>query len=314
MLVISAALTVVAWIAERFRIADGISSRKDSFLFASMLLMEFAICECFFISRFVQYREILFIIGTTGSFFVMLLSLWLYERLSAALKRQREQENEGRFIDRKTEMETVYREMLRQQHDLRHRIEAVEQILAVEDIDEEISKKVKSLLNSKDIREMFCTGSMAVDAVLRNKLAVMNNAGICFKFREYPLLPLPVSEDRLCLLLSNLLDNAIEGVMQLSPASTKRNIELCFFKSWDMLFIDCINDMDETQLKKKGNVFLSTKSNPEMHGYGIPSMQRIVNEEKGDIRFETEHGQFIVHIMLPGGDPDPAYMLPMYKQ
>ena len=103
------------------------------------------------------------------------------------------------------------------------------------------------------------------------------------------------------MLLGNLLDNAIEGVMRLPASNPTRTIHLSFSKVWEMLFISCTNDIDEKQIKRHGSEFVSTKEHPELHGFGTKSMKKIVYDAGGTIDFNIEHGKFSVEIML-GGD------------
>lgn len=102
------------------------------------------------------------------------------------------------------------------------------------------------------------------------------------------------------MLLGNLLDNAIEGVMRLPASAPSRNIRLAFSKVWDMLFITCENDADISKIRRQGETFLSTKDQPVLHGFGTENMKQIVRKAGGTIEFETVHNQFTVQIMLGG--------------
>ena len=101
----------------------------------------------------------------------------------------------------------------------------------------------------------------------------------------------------------NLLDNAIEGVMRLPATSPSRNVRLEFSKVWDMLFISCRNDADISKIKRHGETFVSTKEQPEIHGFGTENMRRIVNKAGGTIEFDVEMNQFVVQIMIGGSPP-----------
>ena len=141
---------------------------------------------------------------------------------------------------------------------------------------------------------------MAVDAILKAKYAVMDNVEITFDFVEYPLEPLPIPEQEFCMLLGNLLDNAIEGVMRLPASAPSRHIRLAFSKVWDMLFITCENDADISKIRRQGETFISTKDQPALHGFGTENMKQIVSKAGGTIEFETTNNQFTVQIMLGG--------------
>ena len=300
----NAALTVVFNIAARFSKVDHIISFKETILFILMLLLCFMINECFFIARLSGHEGTVLLIGSACSFVVMILTMVLYERLTETTRKQRQTELEAQtaqlVMEHQEELKGIYKNMLAEQHDLRHRVAAAEEILSSAAIDDEDRRHALELLKKPDQLKLFITGNVAVDAILKAKSTVMENAGITFEFVEYPLMPLPISEQNFCMLLGNLLDNAIEGVMRLPAANSSRGIRLAFSKVWSMLFITCTNDADETKLKRRGEEFLTTKEHPELHGFGTKSMKKIVEEAGGTIEFEVARGKFTVHIMLGG--------------
>lgn len=303
----NAALTVVFNIAARFGKVDHIISFKETFLFILMLLLCFMMNECFFIARLSGHEGNVLLIGSACSFVVMILTMVLYERLTETTRKQRQSELEAQtarlVTEHQEELKGIYKNMLAEQHDLRHRVAAAEEMLSSAMINDEDRRHVLELLKKSDHPKPFITGNVAVDAILKAKSTVMENAGIAFEFVEYSLTSLPISEQNFCMLLGNLLDNAIEGVMRLPASSSSRGIRLAFSKVWSMLFITCTNDVDETKLKRCGEDFLTTKEHPELHGFGTKSMKKIVAESGGTIEFEVGQGKFTVHIMLAGSAP-----------
>ena len=237
----------------------------------------------------------------------MILTMVLYERLTETTRKQRQSELEAQtarlVTEHQEELKGIYKNMLAEQHDLRHRVAAAEEMLSSATINDEDRRHVLELLKKSGHPKPFITGNVAVDAILKAKSTVMENAGITFEFVEYSLTSLPISEQNFCMLLGNLLDNAIEGVMRLPASSSSRGIRLAFSKVWSMLFITCTNDVDETKLKRCGEDFLTTKEHPELHGFGTKSMKKIVEESGGTIEFEVGQGKFTVHIMLAGSAP-----------
>ena len=62
-----------------------------------------------------------------------------------------------------------------------------------------------------------------------------------------------------------------------------------------MFFIEISNSHSGNIIKSKGN-FISSKKDKDMHGYGLKSVKRIVNEYEGEITFNEKNDQFIVSI------------------
>ncbi len=298
----NAALTMVMNIVARIKKVKAIINKFEMILFLLILILSYIINECFFIARFSEIDQNSLLIGTICSFVLMVLTMILYERMTFVVQKQKQSELAAQtaqlISEHQDELKSIYKKMLAEQHDLRHRVVAAEELLSSGKFDENQTKHVLGLL--RDCKEMptFLSGNMAVDAILKAKYAVMTNAGITFEFVEYPLEPLPISEHDFCMLLGNLLDNAIEGVMRLPKLAPSRHIRLAFSKVWDMLFITCENDADISKIRRQGEVFVSTKDQPAMHGFGTESMKSIVSKAGGTIEFETTHNQFTVQIML----------------
>lgn len=303
----NAAITVVLCIAARITHARTMMAQWEVALFLVMLLLCFAISEFCFIARVSEDNRMMLVAGSASAFVLMILIIVLYEHMTQSVRKQKQAEMAAQTIqlriEHQDELREIYASMMAQEHDMRHRIAAVEELLTGTVIQEDQRQKLTSLLeDSSDSRsQVFLTGSMAADAILTAKAAIMEKAGIQFVLTEYPLTNLPLSEQDFCVLLGNLLDNAIEGVMALPSEAKSRSIHLAFSKVSDMLFISCKNDADLSKVRRRGDQFLSTKSRPELHGFGIDSMRDIVKKANGTIDIDTRNGKFAVEIMLGDG-------------
>ena len=58
-----------------------------------------------------------------------------------------------------------------------------------------------------------------------------------------------------------------------------------------MLFVEIANSTDQIP-ERKDRRFLTRKKNPSLHGYGLKSVERIVEEHEGVISYETKDGRF----------------------
>lgn len=303
----NAAITVVMNIVARINKAKHFVARKEMLLFIAMLLMCFGINECFFIARISSQNGRTLLVGSACSFVSMILVMLLYERMTETIQKQQQSEMTAQTVQmlnkQQDELKSIYKNMLAEQHDLRHRVAAAEEMLAASTLDDKRRNDVLQLLQQDRPSRLFVTGSMAADAILKVKSTVMENAGITFEFEEYPLMPLPVPEQSFCMLLGNLLDNAIEGVMRLPASTPSRKVKLRFSKVWNMLFITCTNDADCSNVKRYGDEFISTKDHPELHGFGTRNMKKIVDAAAGTIEYRIKPNEFTVEIMLGGTPP-----------
>ena len=296
--------TMIATVCNIGRKGGTVSFRITA-CFLLSLLAQFAAAECFFVIR-VQASEYmpLAMYGSLGLFISMILTVSLYEMMisEAEEKRQLELETQTTHLieAHHEELRTIYSNMLSTQHDLRHRIAAAEAILSKKE--NSSSQEAIDMLKETNVLNEFITGSIGIDAILAAKKSVMKEAGINFIFYPCPLSELPISENDFVVLMSNILDNAIEAVMRLPSSASSRQIQLSLSRTWDIFSISCENDMNMEYLQQKNGVFISSKSQPDLHGYGTRSIQRIVDKAGGLVDFIYDHNHFAVKIMLPMGD------------
>ena len=273
--------------------------------FLLSLVVQLAAAECFFMIRIQNTDISLTAYGSLGMLLSMILTVALHEIMIRQTEKQMELEVESqtnRLIHaHQEELQTVYSNILSNQHDLRHRITAAEQLLA--DQQTKASTEVIELLRDTDVLfQEYVTGNVSVDAILASKVAVMRRSGIEFTFYPTPLEKLPLSERQFTVMLSNILDNAIEGVMRLPSDSCSREIKLILSRNWDIFSVICENDMNpETVLIKDGD-FVSSKENPFMHGFGTRSVRKMVENAGGMVDYSAQNRKFIVNVMLPMED------------
>lgn len=303
----NASITVTLNIVARIRKVAHEISPRETILFITMLLLCLVTNECFFSARSSDDADIVPVIGSACTFVVMLFTMILYDRMAFvarnAWRTDFSAKTQQMTSSYQHDLQNMYQQMLSQQHDIRHRITAAEEILAHSKISEEDRGQVMTLLQESKENRLYVTGFLSVDALLQVKSTVMQNANIAFSFREYPLTPLPISETDFCVLLGNILDNAIEGVMRLPDNDPHRSISLSFSRTWDILFIDCVNDADDSLIMKVGDDFLSTKDHPELHGFGTRSIREIAAQTGGSAEFEIRPGSFAVHVTLGSESP-----------
>ena len=178
-------------------------------------------------------------------------------------------------------------------HDIRHHILILQQY----DQDQEYGKLRDYLEKMNDEiqenRNPIFTGNRIVDFILNQKRQVAENKGIQFTTESQIIFSHPLEDKDICVLLGNLLDNAIEAAEKTKDKNPW--IRIRFEKIEEMFFIEISNSHSGNIIKSKGN-FISSKKDKDMHGYGLKSVKRIVSEYEGEITFNEKNDQFIVSI------------------
>ena len=142
-----------------------------------------------------------------------------------------------------------------------------------------------------NVETVIKTGNRMADAILNSKLSVATKNGITVKAEAKIPVSLTVSELDLCIIIGNLLDNAIDACMEL-PVE-KRLIRIYMEMKGNFLYLALTN----TSGGKKKTNFHSTKG--EGHGFGISRMDAVVEKYGGYITRASEDEAFSTEVLLP---------------
>ena len=136
------------------------------------------------------------------------------------------------------------------------------------------------------------TGSAVIDAVINRRLEVCAEKNIEMKC----LIDTRFVSDNdvdVSILLSNLLDNAIEGCSGIDYPQ----IELIVKRKKSLTYITVKNSIVRSVLNE--NPKLKTrKKDKSAHGYGIRSIKNIAEKYNGSVDFFEVNGCFITEIWL----------------
>ncbi len=109
---------------------------------------------------------------------------------------------------------------------------------------------------------------------------------------------LPVPEQDLCILLMNMLDNALEACAKVKDAD-RRSMKFHADVKNGFLSISCKNTFADKPRQDRRGRFLTSKSDDLTHGFGIPQMESVARRYHSvlDISYETD-GFFSVQTTL----------------
>ena len=192
------------------------------------------------------------------------------------------------------EVENIYRQMRGWRHDYHNHIQAM---LAMVDNPEEIRSylwKLNDDLTAVDT--VLKTGNVMVDAILNSKLSLIKNHNIKVSAKATVPDKLIVSEIDLCIIIGNLLDNALEACLR-QEETEKRFIRVYIGLFKQQLYI-CITNSTGREIKKEGKRYLSLK-NSDSHGFGLLRIDGLVKKYDGLVNRQDEAGAFVTEIFLP---------------
>lgn len=181
-------------------------------------------------------------------------------------------------------------------HDLKNHIKILE-ILAGEGRFEELTGYLDSF--KKDVERRMIptkTGCAVVDALLGDKLYQAGKQGTEMQLQLCDLSEMRLQAVDLCVILGNLLDNAIEACAAL-PGEGR--ISLRMRQEDDFYYLRVANTAGEPV--KKGRQYISGKENRDNgvgHGLGLRSVERLAHQYGGSLVTGYCDGEFTAVVRL----------------
>lgn len=141
----------------------------------------------------------------------------------------------------------------------------------------------------------YQTGNVSLDAILNSKLSLAEKAALEINCKIELCERISIPDIDLCVLVGNLIDNAVEACAALSAEQEKfLRLYICVRKS--QLYIAVTNATNEV-IRRLDQEYITKKRGS--HGYGLKRIDAIVEKYQGYIRRANEPGVFSTEIMLP---------------
>lgn len=190
--------------------------------------------------------------------------------------------------------ELMYQNARKMRHDMKHYFTTYLQLLNQGEV-ELVKEEMQKALNTKfDTENVYFMKSKQINAVINQKAMVCKEEEIPFDVQisgEFEWR----NESNIAILLSNLLDNAIEAEVK---ENEKKEMKLKMFTYKESVNIIVENRVAESVLEKNP-MLKTTKKKKQNHGIGMESIREIVKQEEGTMDISEEIGWFIIHILLP---------------
>lgn len=213
----------------------------------------------------------------------------------------------GRMIDRRTaawqnelmarhydEVQNIYKTMRGWKHDYHNHIQTMKAHLSLGQI-EELSEYLSTLdQDLAAVDTMLKTGNIMVDAILNSKLSLIKSKDIRINAKAAVPQTLAVSEIDLCVMIGNLLDNAMEACLRQEQGERFIRVYIGVLKGQLYLYVS--NSAGE--IVKENGRYRSSKINGT-HGFGLFQIDRIVEKYKGYVNRQNEEGVFATEVLLP---------------
>lgn len=233
---------------------------------------------------------------------LLLLLLWfnaVFLMMATSLNRNARLQQENQFLSmqqrRYESLRAAIEEARQARHDMRHQLNQISALAESGDMEKLKAYLAKAAARIPDLDMSFCE-NRAADSVIGYYCALAKRERVPFRAQADLPEALPVDEIDLCLVLSNLLENALEASLRTDPS--RRQIELtAYVHAGQLLLIEAKNTFDGA-VKEKDGVFRSSKR--KGNGVGIQSVRHIAEKTGGASAFTHQDGVFFAKVMLRG--------------
>ena len=192
----------------------------------------------------------------------------------------------------------MYQEKATLLHDEKHHIRMLKEMLRAEAYEE-----AQKLLNDVD-REIIESGTRVwsnhqmLDLLLNMKVGEAKKHEIDVEIRVDEMSNLFMKEADICVLFSNLLDNAIEANLKIKEPE-KRRICLIGERKGDLLIIKLSNAVNEPVVLTDGQL-VTTKEDKHVHGFGMESVKHVLKKYHGEYTITVSAKEFELVLFLVG--------------
>ncbi len=179
-------------------------------------------------------------------------------------------------------------------HDHKHDFLIMKQLESNGEYDKLSEVLDQKILESSQVKKKYYTGNVMADLVLAMKEAKAASEKIDFQTDCITLGEISAGYD-VCILLSNLLDNALEACGELKGKHPYIYVSLG--RQGRMLWFHILNSSTRAPVVKNGR-FITSKTDKPLHGYGLVSVRQIVEKYHGSIDFDYDDTYFSVKVLI----------------
>ena len=197
--------------------------------------------------------------------------------------------------DEMQHLQQQYEEISILRHDFRNGIDCLCGMIELGDCSGALAyaKRFKERKVNTILSQVQCSSTM-LNAVVNAKFNDAQSKGIDTSLRLVVQIPHDLEFD-LSIMLSNLLDNAIEACEK-NPSNAQILLTISEEAGYYRLVV---RNTIAASVLKKNQELKTEKANKKLHGWGLRSVTDLVSKRNGLIDFYEKEGMFYVDILLP---------------
>lgn len=239
------------------------------------------------------------------AFSFLFLNLLLFDMIEDIIKKEEEKRENQQFRERaKTQFEMYkymadsYTEQRKQFHDVHNHLLCLQGLLSSGKYDEAGKYLNQYRGNLVEEADYINTNHAVINSILNQKYKMAKQQGIAIVLAVNDLHDIDVLDEDIVVILSNILDNAIEACQNQTGVS--KIIRLKCWKEKDRLLISCQNPVNKDRVLENGS-YVTTKQDKEKHGIGLKNVKSAVEKYQGEDICCCFNGYFTHSIIIRKG-------------
>lgn len=212
------------------------------------------------------------------------------EKENALLQQQSEMQ-----LEVYSDLQQRYQNSMRTIHDAKRHVRALESLIQSDHLAEAQQYKESLFQKLNELQPSIQCDNPLLSAILNHVFLKAEQRHIALKMdlQGEEQLSMLAGVD-LTTIVSNLLDNAVDAVLELPEEQRYIHFAVAFQMGEIMIHVE---NPTKNDLKREGNTIVSTK---EGHlGLGLKNVEMVVKKYKGDFKTDVEDGIFTAAITIP---------------
>ncbi len=212
------------------------------------------------------------------------------EKENALLQQQSEMQ-----LEVYSDLQQRYQNSMRTIHDAKRHVRALESLIQSDHLAEAQQYKESLFQKLNELQPSIQCDNPLLSAILNHVFLKAEQRHIALKMdlQGEEQLSMLAGVD-LTTIVSNLLDNAVDAVLELPEEQRYIHFAVAFQMGEIMIHVE---NPTKNDLKREGNAVVSTK---EGHlGLGLKNVEMVVKKYKGDFKIDVKDGNFVVAITIP---------------
>lgn len=193
-----------------------------------------------------------------------------------------------------SEIKNIYMNMRGWRHDYHNHLQVLKADMTLKDYDK-VNNYLDELEKDLDSVDTYVkSGNMMIDAILNSKLSIAEKEEIKITCKAEVPEGIKVNDIDLCVILGNLLDNAIESCEKIDKED--RFLRIYIIVNKKQLYISVQNSAKEILDFNEKNYITNKRGN---HGLGMKRVQSLVDKYDGFLNLQNEPGIFASEVTIP---------------